>query len=86
MVSTVCFKTSDTMLYIHYCCLYLSKTLETKSVPSCLDHIADATWLKGILISAIENEKSRVRKNSYKQCVRNPRFEIHLQLLGSINK
>ena len=31
MVSTVCFKTSDTMLCIHYCCLYCCKTLEIKA-------------------------------------------------------
>ena len=65
MVSAVCPKTTDTMLCMHYCCLYISKTLEFKAS----DHVVDVTWQKEILISAIENEKSRVR-NEQLQTVR----------------
>ena len=36
----------------------LLSLLKTLSVPSSLDHVVDATWQKGILISAMENEKS----------------------------
>ena len=53
------------MLCMHYCCLYISKTLEFKAS----DHVVDVTWQKEILISAIENEKSRVR-NEQLQTVR----------------
>ena len=72
MVSAVCLKTTDTMLCMHYCCLYISKTLEFKAS----DHVV-VTWQKEILISAIENEKSRVR-NEQLQTVRTVWcFEIH---------
>ena len=68
MVSAVYLKTTDTMLCMHYCCLYISKTLEFKAS----DHVPIMSLMRlgrrKFWYLRWKMKSQEFATNSYKQC------------------